>query len=75
MHTDSRYIARRHTDNLTQSGANILADKIRLYWLQQGKIPDVTVERDGFKARDRDQPLGDNSIYVIRSDMLNGWPV
>ena len=55
-------------DNLSHEGAYVLAGKIRAYWMRKGHEVNVWVERF-------DLARGNMPIWVIRSDMLNGWPV
>lgn len=52
-------------DYLQHHNALMLASRIRAYWSAKGLYPAVVVEQ----AQIFDKPL-----YVIRSDMVGGWP-
>lgn len=46
-------------------GANVLASKIRDYWLARGYDVQTVVDVE---------TVFGHSIWVVRSDMINGWP-
>lgn len=56
-------------ETLTRDGAEFVARTIRLYWSKRG-YPDVKVrvERAGWNSVVR------ADYFIVRSDMLNGWP-
>jgi hypothetical protein len=68
----NRYAARAHSDNLTQAGAEGLANTIRAYWFRKGKFPNVSVVPDRPKNLASSEWTG--SVFVIKSDMINGLP-
>ncbi len=53
-------------DTFSPTGAKRLADTIKEYWRKQGKAPNVEVQCENMGN------LG--SIFVVRSDMVNGLP-
>jgi hypothetical protein len=68
----NRYAARAHSDNLTQAGAEGLANAIRAYWFRKGKFPNVSVVPDKPKGLGSSEWNG--SVFVIKSDMIDGFP-
>lgn len=67
--------SRRHDaaapDSFAREGAEELARRIRDYWQRRGRSVEVRVEanRSGFAPAMRA-----TDWYVVRSDMVNGWP-
>lgn len=69
-------------EHLTFDGAQKLAARLREYWAERGKSPLITVAREeGVRMKsarawdpafvaDKEHP----GIYVIRSNIINGWP-
>lgn len=58
-------------DTISESGANKYALKILSYWQRRGRSPQVRVieDRHLWKGMTVERP-----IYVIRSNMVGGWP-
>jgi hypothetical protein len=52
-------------DNLGRAGATRLSYQIADYWRCQGYQVDVRVEQDSVFGE---------GIWVVRSDLVNGWP-
>jgi hypothetical protein len=52
-------------DNLGRAGATRLSYQIADYWRCQGYQVDVRVEHDSVFGE---------GIWVVRSDLVNGWP-
>ena len=53
------------TDTFSRGGAEWLAKRIAGYWGCQGYRVDVRVEKSETLT---------GEVYVVRSDMLDGWP-
>lgn len=69
-------------EHLTFAGAQKLAARLREYWAAKGKTPLVVVVKEesvrAWQARTWDKEMTQDKnnpgIYVVRSDMQNGWP-
>jgi hypothetical protein len=57
-------------ENFSEAGAMRLAKTIREYWAARGATPSVFVAVDVGHFRENSA----SSIFVVRSDMLNGYP-
>lgn len=58
-------------ETMTQGGAHYLRQKIQSYWKARGKNPVLTVEEVHLAAAPSD---ADRSYYVVRSNMIGGYP-
>lgn len=52
-------------NTFSREGAAKLAARVKKYWMERGAYPDVWLEQ----AQD-----GDSTIFVVRSDMVDGKP-
>lgn len=60
-----------HPETMNHSGAHRLAARIRAYWEARGKFPAVHVEQ----VLTRGSPAaGESFYYVVRSNMIGGFP-
>ena len=60
------------TDTFTRDGAEHLRTTIEAYWLNQGF--QVTTWKAPLEIRRRHVGQFAGDIYVVRSDLISGWP-
>lgn len=56
---------------LDESGAYILAGRIRNYWIARGFYPNVWVHK---VTSSQSPTAGDAVVFAVKSDMLHGRP-
>lgn len=66
----TRPSSRKFDDSLAEAGASALANIIRIFWLQKGKVPKVWLEKQSVASAE-----GGSGLYCVRSNMRGGWPV
>lgn len=62
--------SRKFEDSLAEAGASALANTIRIFWLEKGKVPSVWLEKHSVASAE-----GGSGLYCIRSNMRGGRPV